>query len=170
MRALLDSQAPVVTLVAKSAARHVETALRTTLAENLAMVRDTVRLLTGEGRRVMLDAEHFFDGWASDRDYALEVVRAAAEAGAETIVLCDTNGGMLPPQIADAVHEVLHGTGAKPGHPLPQRHRLRGGQHPGRRRRGRHPRAGHAERVRRAHRQRRPGDGRGEPRHRSAAR
>ncbi|GAB3683893.1 citramalate synthase [Angustibacter aerolatus] len=115
VRALLDSQAPVVTLVAKSAARHVETALRTTLAENLAMVRDTVRLLTGEGRRVMLDAEHFFDGWASDRDYALEVVRAAAEAGAETIVLCDTNGGMLPPQIADAVHEVLHGTGAKLG-------------------------------------------------------
>jgi len=115
VRALLDSQAPVVTLVAKSHARHVESALRTTLEENLAMVRDTVRFLVGEGRRVMLDAEHFFDGYRDDAGYALEVVRAAAEQGAEVVTLCDTNGGMLPPQVADAVHEVLEATGARLG-------------------------------------------------------
>ena len=115
VRALLDSQAPVVTLVAKSHARHVESALRTTLDENLGMVRDTVRFLAAEGRRVMLDAEHFFDGYRDDPSYALEVVRTAAEAGAEVVTLCDTNGGMLPPQIADAVHKVLQASGARLG-------------------------------------------------------
>jgi 2-isopropylmalate synthase len=115
VRALLDSQAPVVTLVAKSHARHVESALRTTLGENLAMVRDTVRFLVDEGRRVVLDAEHFFDGYRDDPAYAVEVVRAAAEQGAEVVTLCDTNGGMLPPQVADAVHEVLSASGARLG-------------------------------------------------------
>ena len=115
VRALLDSQAPMVTLVAKSHARHVESALRTTLAENLAMVRDTVGFLVAEGRRVVLDAEHFFDGYRDNPAYALEVVRAAAEQGAEVVTLCDTNGGMLPPQIADAVHEVLSASGARLG-------------------------------------------------------
>jgi 2-isopropylmalate synthase len=76
VRALLDSQAQVVTLVAKSHTGHVERALRTTLAENLEMIRDTVSFLRAEGRRVFLDAEHFFDGYATDRDYALEAVRA----------------------------------------------------------------------------------------------
>ncbi len=109
VRALLDSQAPVVTLVAKSHARHVELALRTTLEENLAMVADTVGFLQGEGRRVFLDAEHFFDGYRFDRAYALEVLRTASEAGAEVLALCDTNGGMLPDQVADVVHEVLEG-------------------------------------------------------------
>jgi 2-isopropylmalate synthase len=100
VRALLDSQAQVVTLVAKSHTGHVERALRTTLEENLEMIRDTVSFLRGEGRRVFLDAEHFFDGYATDRAYALEAVRAAAESGAEVIALCDTNGGMLPDQVA----------------------------------------------------------------------
>jgi 2-isopropylmalate synthase len=115
VRALVDSRAPVVTLVAKSHSRHVETALRTTPSENLEMVRDTVSFLVREGRRVFLDAEHFFDGYRADPAYALAVVRTAAEAGAEVVALCDTNGGMLPPQIADAVHEVLGATGAKLG-------------------------------------------------------
>ncbi|GAA4345354.1 citramalate synthase [Angustibacter luteus] len=115
VRALLDSQAPVVTLVAKSHVRHVEYALRTTPAENLEMIRDTVSFLAGEGRRVVLDAEHFFDGYQDDPKYALEVVRLAAEAGAEVITLCDTNGGMLPPQVADTVHEVLSTSGARLG-------------------------------------------------------
>ena len=75
------------------------------------MVTDTVGFLRGEGRRVFLDAEHFFDGYRFDRDYALEVLRTAAEAGAEVLALCDTNGGMLPDQVADVVHEVLGGTG-----------------------------------------------------------
>lgn len=115
VRALLDSQAPVVTLVAKSHDRHVDLALRTTLKENLAMVRDTVAFLRAEGRRVFLDAEHFFDGYASNPAYALEVVRVAAEAGADVIALCDTNGGMLPSQVADVVSLVSDSTGAALG-------------------------------------------------------
>ncbi len=115
VRALVDSQAPVVTLVAKSHVRHVEHALRTTLAENLAMIRDTVSFLRGEGRRVFLDAEHFFDGYAADRAYALECVRTAAEAGAEVIALCDTNGGMLPAQVADVVRDVIDASAARVG-------------------------------------------------------
>jgi len=115
VRALLDAATPVVTLVAKSHSRHVELALRTTGAENLAMVADTVGLLVAEGRRVFLDAEHFFDGYRADPAYALEVVRTAAEAGAEAVVLCDTNGGMLPHQIEVAVAEVLEATGARLG-------------------------------------------------------
>ncbi|WP_283134153.1 citramalate synthase [Rhizohabitans arisaemae] len=104
--ALRESGAPVVTLVAKSHDRHVELALRTTLEENLAMIRDTVSHLRAEGQRVFLDAEHFFDGYKSNPAYALEVVRVAAEAGASVFVMCDTNGGMLPDELADIVHEV----------------------------------------------------------------
>jgi 2-isopropylmalate synthase len=115
VRALLASGAPVVTLVAKSHVRHVEEALRTSREENLAMIRDTVRFLHGEGRRVFLDAEHFFDGYAADRAYALEAVRVAAESGAEVIALCDTNGGMLPPQVQDVVADVLTSTSARLG-------------------------------------------------------
>src|SRR5215813_5562726 len=113
--ALRESGAPVVTLVAKSHDRHVTAALRTTLAENLAMIADTVRHLAAEGQRVFLDAEHFFDGYRSDPAYALEVVRAAAEAGAEVVALCDTNGGMLPGELGDVVAAVASATGARLG-------------------------------------------------------
>ncbi|WP_433497670.1 citramalate synthase [Sphaerimonospora sp. CA-214678] len=112
--ALRESGAPVVTLVAKSHDRHVELALRTTLEENLAMIRDTVSHLRAEGRRVFLDAEHFFDGYRSNPAYALEVLRTAAEAGADVVALCDTNGGMLPDELAEVVHEAA-GTGARLG-------------------------------------------------------
>jgi 2-isopropylmalate synthase len=112
--ALRDSGAPVVTLVAKSHDRHVELALRTTLEENLAMIRDTVSHLRAEGQRVFLDAEHFFDGYQANRAYALEVVRTATEAGADVIALCDTNGGMLPDELADVVHDVVS-SGARVG-------------------------------------------------------
>jgi 2-isopropylmalate synthase len=113
--ALRESGASVVTLVAKSHDRHVELALRTTLEENLAMVRDTVEHLRAEGQRVFVDLEHFFNGYLDNRDYALEVVRTAAEAGAEVAVLCDTNGGMLPHQVTDVVGDVLASTGARLG-------------------------------------------------------
>ena len=113
--ALRDSGASVVTLVAKSHDRHVELALRTTLEENLAMVRDTVTHLRAEGQRVFLDAEHFFDGYRANRAYALEVLRTAAEAGAEVAALCDTNGGMLPAWIEDVVADVLAATSMKIG-------------------------------------------------------
>jgi len=113
--ALRDSGAGVVTLVAKSHDRHVELALRTTLAENLAMVRDTVTHLRGEGQRVFLDAEHFFDGYRSNPDYALQVLRVAVEAGADVAVLCDTNGGLLPDEVAEVVHTVAGATSARLG-------------------------------------------------------
>ena len=113
--ALRESGAPVVTLVAKSHDRHVELALRTTLEENLAMIRDTVSHLCTEGQRVFLDAEHFFDGYRSDPAYALEVVRTAAEAGADVIALCDTNGGMLPDELTDLVNAVGEASGARLG-------------------------------------------------------
>jgi 2-isopropylmalate synthase len=113
--ALRDSRAPVVTLVAKSHDRHVELALRTTLAENLAMIRDTVAYLRAEGQRVFLDAEHFFDGYRANPAYALECVRTAAEAGADVIALCDTNGGMMPTELGDAVRAVIEATGARVG-------------------------------------------------------
>jgi 2-isopropylmalate synthase len=113
--ALRDSGAPVVTLVAKSHDRHVELALRTTLQENLAMVRDTVSHLRAEGQQVFLDAEHFFDGYRANRDYALEVLRTAHEAGAEVIALCDTNGGMLPDWVSDVVHDVVDSTAVRVG-------------------------------------------------------
>ncbi|WP_018156492.1 citramalate synthase [Demetria terragena] len=115
VQALLDAQTPVVCLVAKSHSGHVERALKTTTEENLAMVRDTVSFLHGSGRRVFVDCEHFFDGYALDRDYALAVVRTAAEAGAEVVVLCDTNGGMLPTQVSEAVADVVEQTGANLG-------------------------------------------------------
>ncbi|GEP36861.1 (R)-citramalate synthase [Nocardioides psychrotolerans] len=113
--ALRDSGAGVVTLVAKSHDRHVELALRTTLEENLEMIRDTVSHLKAEGQQVFLDAEHFFDGYRANRDYALEVLRTAYGAGAEVIALCDTNGGMLPPWVSDVVHDVITSTGVRVG-------------------------------------------------------
>ena len=115
VRALLDSQAPVVTLVTKSDRRHIERALRTDVAENCAMVADTVEFLRDEGRRVFLDAEHFFDGYKYDPDTALRVLEAAVRAGADVAVLCDTNGGMLPLGIAEVVTEVAARTGFRLG-------------------------------------------------------
>ena len=112
--ALRDSGASVVTLVAKSHDRHVDLALRTTLEENLAMVRDTVSHLTAEGQEVFLDAEHFFDGYRANRAYALEVLRTAYDAGASVVALCDTNGGMLPDWVSEVVHDVV-GTGVRVG-------------------------------------------------------
>ena len=115
LRALQDSGAPAVTLVAKSYDRHVELALRTTLDENLAMIGDSIKFLREGGQRVFLDAEHFFDGYLANPKYALEVVRVAAEAGADVIALCDTNGGMLPDQLSEIVHEILNKSSARLG-------------------------------------------------------
>ena len=106
VQALLAAETPVVCLVAKSDVRHVERALRTTLEENLAMVHDTVGYLVGEGRRVFLDCEHFFDGYAVDPDYGLRVLEAAFRGGADVGVLCDTNGGSLPMGLGRIVTDV----------------------------------------------------------------
>ena len=111
VQALLDAGTPVVCVVAKSDIRHVERALRTTGEQNLAMVRDTVRHLVANGRRAFVDCEHFFDGFRYDPAYTASVVKAAYEAGAERVIMCDTNGGMLPSHVAAAVNEVVQRSG-----------------------------------------------------------
>jgi 2-isopropylmalate synthase len=112
---LASSFAPVCTLVGKASVLHVEKVLRVSREENLAMIADSVAFLVGAGKRVLLDAEHFFDGFALDPGYALDCLRAAVEAGAERVVLCDTNGGSLPSQIRTALAVVRE---ALPGFPL----------------------------------------------------
>ncbi|WP_238444082.1 citramalate synthase [Salsipaludibacter albus] len=108
---LLEARTEVVCLVGKSWGYHVDDALGVPRSENLAMVTESVAHLVANGRRVFFDAEHFFDGFARDRDYALEVVVAAAEAGAEAVVLCDTNGGAMPWDVVDVVTEVRRRVG-----------------------------------------------------------
>ena len=115
VRALLDSLAPVVCLVAKSSVVHVKEALRTTNEENLAMVHDTVRFLVEHDRRVFVDLEHFFDGYYADRDYGVRLLTTAFEAGASVGVLCDTNGGMLPSRISAVVADVKERSGVRLG-------------------------------------------------------
>lgn len=113
--ALLDSEAPIITLVAKSHDVHVDLALKTDLTENLAMIRDTITHLKSHGRRVFLDAEHFFDGFRSNRAYALEVIQTSMAAGADLVALCDTNGGALPDEISEVVNDVIGVTSARVG-------------------------------------------------------
>jgi 2-isopropylmalate synthase len=96
LRILADSFALVCTLVGKSSVAHVERVLRVSREENLAMIEESVAFLVAQGKRVLFDAEHFFDGYALDAGYALDCLRAATDAGAERVVLCDTNGGTLP--------------------------------------------------------------------------
>jgi 2-isopropylmalate synthase len=115
VQALLESEAPVVTLVAKSDVRHVTEALRTTLDENVAMVQDTVRFLVEHERRVFVDMEHFFDGYKHDADYGVRLLVAAFEAGASVGVLCDTNGGMLPHGMFEIVQSVKERSGVRLG-------------------------------------------------------
>ena len=115
LRILAESFAPVCTLVGKASVLHVEKVVRVSREENLRMIGESVAFLVGEGKRVLLDAEHFFDGFALDPGYALDCARAAADAGAERIVLCDTNGGSLPPQIRVALAVIGE---ALPGVPL----------------------------------------------------
>ena len=112
---LVSAGTDVVCLVAKSWDLHVTDALRTSLDEAVAMVADSVAHLRHHGKRVFLDAEHFFDGYRNNPDFALRVLAAAEEAGAEALVLCDTNGGTLPDDIGTAVAGVRERTGAQLG-------------------------------------------------------
>jgi 2-isopropylmalate synthase len=106
LRVLADSFAPICTLVGKSSLMQVETVVRTTPEENISMIGESVDFLVRQGKRVIFDAEHFFDGYALSRGYAIDTLRAASLAGAERIVLCDTNGGSLPGQVR-AVFEAV---------------------------------------------------------------
>jgi 2-isopropylmalate synthase len=106
LQAILAAGTRWVTIFGKSWDLHVTEGLNTSLTENLAMIRDTIEYLRASGRRVIYDAEHWFDGYKHNRDYALQTLEAAARAGAEWLVLCDTNGGTLPHEISQIVQDV----------------------------------------------------------------
>lgn len=106
IHALLDSATPVVTVVGKTWTLHVSDVLQTTLDENLRIIRESLAYLKAQGREVIYDAEHFFDGYRADPDYALATLRSALDGGAVSITLCDTNGGSMPWNIEDAVRDV----------------------------------------------------------------
>ena len=154
---LVGAGTDVVCIVGKCWDYHVTEALRTTLDEGVAMVADSVEYLVGEGKRVFFDAEHFFDGYRRNPEFSLRVVEAAAMAGAEAVVLCDTNGGSLPPDIEAAVGDVVRHVDCAVGIHLHDdtgcgvANAIAGV-------RGRRvPRAGHDQRLRRTNRQLQPG-------------
>src|ERR1700728_1506076 len=107
LAAVLDAQADAICFVAKSWDYHVRVALETTEEENIAAIRDSVRAATAKGREVLLDCEHFFDGYKANPDYALACARTAYEAGTRWVVLCDTNGGTLPHEVEAIVGAVV---------------------------------------------------------------
>ncbi|GAB4262917.1 MAG: citramalate synthase [Thermoleophilia bacterium] len=111
LRILAESWVPVACIVGKTWDLHVEKVLKVDRDENLRMIADSVAFLRGQGKEVVYDAEHFFDAWAAHPDYALQCVRTAAEAGAQTVVLCDTNGATLPGTLASVVREVVQALG-----------------------------------------------------------
>jgi 2-isopropylmalate synthase len=112
LRTLLESGMPVLTLVGKTWLLHVNEVLRTTPEENLAMIEDSIRFLTAQGREVIYDAEHFFDGYLDNPEYALRTLEAAARGGASNLSLCETNGGKLVPQVAAITAAVVERFGA----------------------------------------------------------
>ncbi len=107
MQALLASEAPITTIVGKASEYQVRVVLETSVEENLAMIADSVSYLKAHGRRVFYDAEHFFDGYKENPDYAEQCLRSALDAGAERLVLCDTNGGTLPHEVGEIVEAVI---------------------------------------------------------------
>jgi 2-isopropylmalate synthase len=156
VRLLLEAETPVVTIYGKTWLLHVKEVLRATPDENLAMIADTVRFLKDHGRFVIYDAEHGIDGFKDNPDYALATWQAAEKAGADIVVLCDTNGGSLPGEIVRATTAARGKLTTRIGIHTPQRHRARPGQCPGRGRGGRRPCARHHQRLRRTHRQLQP--------------
>lgn len=115
VRQLLDAQTPVVTVVGKTWPLHVKEVFRVSLEENLAMIRDTVAFLKSKGREVFYDAEHYFDSYREDPAYSLATVKAASDAGADLVVLCDTNGGSLPEYVAEVTRKTAEFLGKPVG-------------------------------------------------------
>ena len=106
IRALLDAETPVVTVVGKTSMLHVRDVIRATPEENLRIIRESLAYLKAHGREVIYDAEHFFDGYKLDADFSLQTLKAALDGGAEMVVLCDTNGGTMPWEVEQLVSEV----------------------------------------------------------------
>jgi 2-isopropylmalate synthase len=115
VQALLDSKTPVVTIVGKTWPLHVTEVFNVTLEENLAMIADTVRYLKSHGREVFYDAEHFFDSYREDPEYSLATIKAAQDAGADLVVLCDTNGGSMPEYVSEVTRRAVEHLGAPVG-------------------------------------------------------
>lgn len=115
VKMLLDARTPVVTIVGKTWPLHVTEVFNVSLEENLAMIADTVRFLKEQGREVIYDAEHFFDSYREDPDYSLATIRAASEAGADLVVLCDTNGGSLPEYVSEVTVTAIKEIGKRVG-------------------------------------------------------
>ena len=107
VKALLDADTSAVTIVGKTSRLHVTEVLRASIKENLSMIRETVAFLKDHGREVFFDAEHFFDGYKDDADFTMQALLAATEAGADGVVLCDTNGGSLPHEVEEIVKTVV---------------------------------------------------------------
>ena len=114
LNALLDAETPIVTIFGKSWTLHVDEVLETSREENLAMISESIGYMTERGREAVYDAEHFFDGYEADSAYALDTLRAARDAGASTLVLCDTNGGTLTTRMAAIVRDVSQALAAEP--------------------------------------------------------
>ncbi|HTA88628.1 MAG TPA: citramalate synthase, partial [Polyangiaceae bacterium] len=118
LQVLADCFAPVCTLVGKTWGLHLEKVVKVSREENLAMIGESIAFLVAAGKRALYDAEHFFDGYEDDREYAMACLRAAAQAGAETVVCCDTNGGTLPDRLSEVMASVvrsLQPTGVRVG-------------------------------------------------------
>ena len=107
LRSLLESNAPIITIVGKSSAFQAEEVIKTSLEDNITMIAETIGFLRSKGRRVFFDAEHFFDGWKANPSYSIHALITAANAGAEVLVLCDTNGGTMPEEVYEAVGDVI---------------------------------------------------------------
>ncbi len=171
LRELVAAETPVVTIFGKSWLLHVTEVLGATPAENLDMIADSVAFVADRGREAVYDAEHFFDGYKSDRGYALDTLRAARQAGARSVVLCDTNGGTLTDELVAIVRDTMATLDADPdapdrglGHPHPQRRRAGGGEFARRGGGRRPPCPGDDQRLRRALRQRQHGQHPRQPR------
>ena len=115
LRALAETFTPVATIVGKTWGLHLRKVLHVSREENLRMIADSVAFLVAEGKRVIYDAEHFFDAWADDPDYAVQTLRTAADAGAELVCLCDTNGNALPQRVEAVVAEMVAAVGVPVG-------------------------------------------------------
>ena len=115
MRLLVDAETPVITIFGKTWLLHVREVIQTTPEENLAMIEDTVRYLKQHGRVVVYDAEHAFDGYKDDPEYAVASWQAAERGGADTVVLCDTNGGSIPAEIAAITRDACARLGVRVG-------------------------------------------------------
>src|SRR4051812_27310935 len=111
LRLMAESWVPVCCLVGKTWKLHLEKVIKVDPDENLAMIADSVEFLAKQGKRVVYDAEHFFDAYRDDPEYAIHCLRAAADAGAENVTICDTNGSSLPPQVREATEHVVRELG-----------------------------------------------------------